>query len=329
MKKKIKVAILCGGPSSEYEVSLNSGQNVWQNLNKQKYESVLIKISRDGEFFLNNKKLNFFSVGWRESDLKKYDVIFLALHGEFGEDGKIQALLDLLKVPYTCSGVLPSAWGMDKNKTNLLVKKYGLRVPETLVFNKSFSKDKILLVAKKNLGFPLVVKPNKSGSSVGITIVKKLEDLLPALKQAFQGDTQVLLQEFISGQELTCGVLGNSNDEDLEALPLVEIKPGREFFDYKAKYSDQTTQEICPAQIPDNLTHQVQAQAIKVHKLLGCDGLTRSDFIFNKEKGLYFLEINTIPGLTTASLCPKEAIAAGYTYADFLDKIIQLALNKK
>ncbi len=329
MNKKIKVAILCGGPSSEYEVSLNSGQNVWQNLDKQKYDADLIKISRNGEFFLKNKKLNVFSNGWVESDLKKYDIVFLALHGEFGEDGKIQAILDLLKIPYTCSGVLASAWGMNKNKTNLLVKKYGLRVPKTLVFNKNFSEDKILSAVEKDLGFPLVVKPNKAGSSVGITIVKKPKDLFFALKEAFQGDVQILLQEFVSGQEFTCGILGNSDDENLEVLPPVEIKPGREFFDYEAKYKDETTLEICPAQIPNNLAHQVQAQAMLVHKLLGCDGLTRSDFIFNKEKGLYFLEINTIPGLTTTSLCPKEAVAAGYTYTDFLDKIIELALNKK
>jgi len=328
MTKKIKVAILCGGPSSEHEVSLNSGKNVWQNLDKQKYESDLIKISKSGEFFLENKKLKFISAGWRESDLKKYDVIFLALHGEFGEDGKIQALLDLLKVPYTCSGVSASAWGIDKNKTNLLVEKYGVKVPRTIVLNKNFSKSKLAKL-EKQLSFPLVVKPNQAGSSVGVVIVKVLEDLLPAVEEVFQRDNQVLVQEFVSGQELTCGVLGNSQDEDLEALPPVEIKPGRDFFDYEAKYNDQATLEICPAPISKNLTHQIQEQAVLVHKLLGCDGLTRSDFIFNKEKGLYFLEINTIPGLTTASLCPKEAVAAGYTYADFLDKIIQLALNKK
>lgn len=326
--RKTKIGILCGGPSSEREVSIKSGKEVAKNLSTSKYEINLLIIDKYGNFFNQNRKLNIFKNGWHNSDLKKYDVLFVALHGSFGEDGKIQAVLDLIGVPYTFSGVLASSLGMNKEKTNFFLKNQKINLPKSIYVNSYHNYKDLGKVVSDKIGWPCVVKPNQSGSSFGIKIVKSKNLLKQAVSHAFAQDDTVIIQEYINGSEFTCGVLGNSSDE-LEALPVVQITTQRLFFDYRAKYFDKKTKEVCPALISKKLTEKIQKQAKKIHQILDCDGLTRSDFIYNKNKGLYFLEINTIPGLTAASLCPKEALAAGYTYGEFLDKIIELALKQK
>lgn len=342
--KKIKVAVLCGGISSEREISLKSGEQVAKNLPKNKYEVKVLEITKNNRWLLRS---DLAMIGKTVDDKrslvisdqnalinqeklsKKIDVVFIALHGKYGEDGRIQALLDLVGVPYTGSKVLASALGMNKIRTNDLVEKYGISVPKTFAINKNnYKVEKITAEIKNKLGFPCVVKPNESGSSVGITIVKKTNGLKKAFSEAFKEDDLVLAQQYIKGREITCGILGNSKSGKLLAMPPVEIIPGNEFFDYHAKYFSQKTQEICPAKISQKLTLKVKNLAKKIHQSLGCDGLTRTDFILTPAEKYYFLEINTIPGLTEASICPREARALGWSFSKFLDRQIELALEK-
>jgi D-alanine-D-alanine ligase len=346
-KKKINVAVICGGPSNEREVSLRTGAQILKVLPKNKYNSRLIEITKNGRWLLKSKaERDKFLKGEIESSgenaakamtiIEKinnpasFDVAFIGMHGKFGEDGKIQAILETLGIPHTGSGVLASALGMNKIKTFELVAKSGVKIPKFLplyYFPKKRDLKTLHRQVKEMVGYPCVVKPNESGSSIGITIVRNKKELVSALKLAFQEDKVVLIEEYIKGREMTCGVMGNSGRTKLVALPPLEIVPpdGR-FFDYDAKYFSKETKEICPAPVNKKITEEIQKLAKKAHFVLGCDGLTRSDFILSPRNKLYFLEINTIPGLTEASLCPKEARAAGMSFGEFLDKQIELAL---
>jgi D-alanine-D-alanine ligase len=339
--RKIKVAVICGGISNEREVSLNSGNNVTATLSKSKYKISKIEITSDGKWLLDTtsdkeygtrkaRELNVLNGNVnKKSDLLKFDVAFIALHGYFGEDGKIQAILDTVGIPYTGSGVLASALGMDKIKSMEIAKMAGVLIPDFIAINKrvklNIKKSKSEI--KRKIGYPCVVKPNESGSSVGVSIVHDETGLILALKTALREDTNAIVQKFVKGRELTCGVLGNNGGKHI-ALPPVEIITTRKFFDYEAKYSPET-REICPANISKRLSQDVKKLSKKVHDSLGCDGLTRSDFILSPRGKLYFLEINTIPGLTENSLCPKEARAMGIGFGEFLDRQIELALEKE
>ncbi len=326
--KKIKVAVISGGTSSERSVSIKSAKQVYDNLPKDKYIPTLINITKNGRWLYggNKKPIKIYDTkfGYKKSELKKFDVAFIALHGQFGEDGKIQALLEIIGLPYTGSGVLASALAMDKIKTSELVKLSGIAVPKQLVVEKSFKDIKLL---KNVLTFPCFVKPNQSGSSLGISRVDSLKDLTKALKIAFEEDEMVLIEELINGREITCGVMGNSNKGKIIILPPAEIIPKNKFFDFEAKYDDSQVEEICPARITPRQTKNVQELSKQIHLLIGCDGLTRSDFIL-KDNKFYFLEINTIPGITKESICPKEARAAGIDFGEFLSQQVKLALSK-
>ena len=321
-QKKIKVGVLAGGFSNERQISLLTGKQIVQALPKEKYQAVLIEISKDEKKAIPEliKKLS----------RQKMDVAFIGLHGRFGEDGKIQAILDVLQIPYTGSGVLASALGMDKVKCMEVLEKNKILLPKFITFiNPKINFSKVDEKIKKTFGYPCVVKPNESGSSVGVTIVKNSKQLMPAIKKAFQEDKIVIAQKYIQGRELSAGVMGNSNQERILTFPVIEIvTPGAEFFDYKQKYFSQTVREICPTNIPQKIENKIRETAKKIHQILGCDGLTRSDFILTKDNKFYFLEINTLPGQTQTSLCPKEAKAAGIAFPDFLDQQIQLALRK-
>lgn len=326
MKKKIKVAVIGGGVSNERNVSVRSARQVFDNLPRQKYTPTLINIKQDGRWFYDHKKpvkIYDSKFGYKKSDLKKFDVTFLALHGRFGEDGRIQALLEIIGVPYTGSGVLASSLAMDKAKVSEVVSTAGILTPRSLVLEKSFNNVNIL---KNVISFPCFVKPNQSGSSVGINKVKNLKELSKAVKLAFKEDNIVLVDEYIDGREITCGIMGNSSHHEMVMLPPVEIVPKNNFFDYEAKYDDKLVDEICPAPITKIQAKTAQDLARKIHCLIGCDGLTRTDFIL-KNGQFYFLEINTIPGLTAESICPKEAKAAGISFGRFLDKQVQMALT--
>lgn len=342
MPKKLNVIIICGGPSNERNVSLKTGEQVLRALPK-KYNSCLIEIEQSGRWLLrddsnkkltngpNNSKLLISNPKWYNN----FDIAFIAMHGKFGEDGKIQALLETVGISYTGSGILASALGMNKRKTLEIVAKYGIKTPKFISLNSSAILRKQLTYAKKEIaqkiGYPCVIKPNESGSSIGVSIVHSSREVPAALQQAFKEDNSILIEEYIKGIELTCAILGNSGQTQLLALPPIEIIPANEFFDYNSKYFSSKTREICPARINKRQTNQLQNLAKKVHEIIGCDGLSRSDFILTNKNVLYFLEINTIPGLTKGSLSPKAAKVYGLTFPKFLDKQIQLALlkNKK
>ena len=328
MKNKLRVGILMGGISNEREVSLKSGEQVFNNLSRDHYIVRAIEISKNGVWILDKKKtLRLFP----HNDLKKYvDVVFIALHGAFGEDGKVQAILDTLQIPYTGSGVLASALGMNKTKTSELVTQYKILTPKSFLIHKNnYSLSDLITTIEQKISFPCVVKPNASGSSVGVSIVRNKKELPRALDKAFKEDTEIVIQQYIEGRELTCAVIGNTNQTELTSLPPIEIVSPGTFFDYNAKYLSKKTQEICPAPIDSKISNELIRLSKKVHLALGCDELTRSDFILSKKDNkLYFLEINTIPGITKTSLCPKAAKAANISFSEFLDIQINLALNK-
>jgi D-alanine-D-alanine ligase len=305
--KKIKIALLAGGFSAEREVSLKTGQKIAQNLNRQKYQVAIFDPKKDLEKLTKQLKE------------KKFDVIFPALHGTFGEDGKIQGMLELFKVPYIFSGVLASALAMDKEMTKKILRLEKILMPRHVILEKNYQVGDL-----KKIKPPVVVKPVEQGSSVGISIVKEKGELSKAVKEAFKFDRRVMVEEFINGREITAAVLGN---EQPRALPLIEIKPKiSHFFDYRAKYEAGGSEEICPAPIDQNITSKIQNTAVKIHQILGCRGVTRSDFILRGDN-FYFLEINTIPGMTATSLVPQAAAKAGLSLPKLLEKLIELALE--
>jgi len=322
-KKRIRVGILCGGVSNERDVSLRSGEQVLRNLSTS-FQTKIIEISHDGRYWLKGVETNLNVLA------KKFDVIFIALHGKYGEDGRIQSVLELAGLPYTGSGVLASALGMDKFKTQEFLRAAGILSPRSLLVTSDDNRNNVRTMrsVRNAVGFPCVVKPNASGSSIGVTIVDRPSAFPSAVERALKEDSAVLLQEYVSGREITCGVMGNSGQTPLMALPVVEIIPEGRFFDYSSKYTSPRTNEICPAQLSARMTKRVQELSKKIHAHLGCDGLTRSDFILTPKGKIYFLEINTIPGLTEQSLCPKEAKAAGMSFSKFLAAQVNLALMR-
>ncbi|MFO0702567.1 MAG: D-alanine--D-alanine ligase [Candidatus Andersenbacteria bacterium] len=335
--KKIRIAVIAGGPSSEREVSLRSGQQILEKLDSARYERTLIEIGKDGTWRLgagmqrsSNKALvQPTAPTLSRSNLQAVcDVAFIALHGTYGEDGRVQAILDLLGFTYTGSNVLASALGMNKAFAARLVQNTGQTCPKSVLVHPDTSDSSIAKVAT-DLGLPCVVKPNESGSSVGISIVNTSIDLTAAVRKARAESTDVLVMEYIKGREFTCGVLGNTGQTKLVALPPVEIVVEQGFFDYSSKYTDGLARELCPAPIDKALEARITSAAVQAHETLGCDGLTRSDFILGNDNKLYFLEINTIPGMTAQSLCPKEAAASGMSYSQLLDQIIDLAIQRR
>lgn len=315
MKKKLNVTVLSGGFSNERDISLMSGSQVFSALDKNKYNVKHIDLSA--------KTLPVLI-----SLLKGTDVCFLALHGVFGEDGHIQAILDGMNILYTGSGMTASALAMDKYKSMIIAQSAGLAIPQSAIIERSSLEnfEGLEKIIKKEFKYPVFVKPNNSGSSVGAGVAKNSTELKQRLQDSSLHDTHVLVQKIISGRELTCAVMGNTNG-NIQALPPVEIEIKKGFFDRKVKYAS-TTKEVCPAQLTSAQTKKIQNLAVEAHGALGCDGVTRSDFILSGNT-FYYLETNTIPGLTENSLAPKEAKAAGMTFSEYLDAQIELALQKK
>jgi D-alanine-D-alanine ligase len=293
MKTKIKVAVLMGGKSPEYEISLISGKEVIRNLDKKKYLPIPVVIPKSGK-------------GIEKILQTKADIVFIAMHGPYGEDGRVQGMLDMAGIKYTGSGITASAVGMDKFIFRKLMQFEGIPIPR---------------LTKQ---FPCFVKPTDQGSSVGASFVKDPEDLPVAIKLAKKYSPRVIIEEYLKGKEVTCAVLGN---EKPKALPVIEIVPLKnKFFDYQSKYSKGGAQEIVPARISKELTRKIQKMAVKVYQTVGCRGFGRVDFILKDNRKPVVLEINTIPGLTPMSLVPKAARAVGISYSRLLDKIIRYAL---
>ncbi len=307
MKKTI--ALLAGGVSSEREVSLNSGKQVYQALDKEKYEVRRYDPRSDLDKLM--------------SEASQIDAALIILHGPYGEDGTVQGLLELLDIPYQGAGVLGSALAMNKVAAKQFYEKWGIPVPPYVVLKPSSKVTPDDLVDR--LGLPLVIKPSSCGSSIGMSIVQTAQDISPALAKAFEQDSVILVEAYIKGVEITGGVLGN---DDLESLPLIEIIPdaSHDFFDYEAKYTAGVTQEICPARIDDSLTEKAQGYAQMAHQALYCKGYSRTDMIL-RDKDIFVLETNTIPGMTPTSLFPQAAQAAGISFSQLLDRLIELGIQ--
>ena len=309
-----------GGPSSEHEVSLATGQNVCEGLDRSKYESLAVKILKTGPWTLNGKPTTADKV------FQACDVVFNALHGYYGEDGKVQALLDHNEVRYTGSGVAASALAMDKFHSRELFKLAGFNVPKTLKLLKGENYSaRLQFFINKITKLPVVVKPCSNGSSVGVAIVEEVSGLNKAIAAAFKLDREVLVEEFIKGRELTCGVLDNFGGENFAALPVTEIIPvkNHKFFNYQAKYKTGHANELTPAPLDEILYKKAQDIAVKAHQVLGCKGYSRTDMMLKNGNGtIYVLETNTLPGMTKNSLLPKAAQEAGLSFSQLLDHII-------
>ncbi len=315
--RKLNVAVLFGGRSAERKVSIATGARVIAELNRKKYSVIPIEIDSYGQFWKCRgvKTTNYPQL------LKKtkVDIVFIALHGPYGEDGTIQGLLDLIGVPYTGSGVLASSLGMDKVASRKLFEMARLKVPKyTIDEQKSPMK-------LGNLHWPLFVQPNNLGSAIGASIAKDGNSLKASLKLAHRHSNTVLVDEFIKGIEVTCAIIGNSRPT---ALPLVEIISKHDFFDYEAKYNPELVDEICPARIKKSLALKTKQAALTAYKIVNCRAFGRVDMIISGND-IFVLEVNTIPGLTSVSLFPKAAKAAGISYSRLLDHIINYSLDAR
>ncbi len=304
----LKVALLAGGNSSEREVSLKGAEAV---------KKALEKLGHRYEFFDPAKDLPELA-----KRAKEFDCAFLVVHGPGGEDGTLQGFLDSVGLVYQGADVLGSALAMHKGISKSLYKLAGLKTPEGETFTKNFSFEKIREYAKK-IGYPLVVKPATQGSSIGLSIVKKEEDLKTAIEKTFEIDREVIVEEYLRGKEITVGIL------DDKPLPVVEIVPkASETFDYKTKYTPGLAEEICPARLSEELTKKAQECGLKAHRALKLRDYSRTDMIVVEEE-IYVLETNTIPGMTETSLLPLSAKVAGYSFEELIQKLLELALKRK
>ncbi len=310
LKKRLKIAVLFGGKSAEHEVSLQSARNVINALDKKKYQVIPVKIGKNGLFSLDA--------------IKKFDVVFPVLHGPYGEDGSMQGVLKLAGVPFVGPSVLGSSIGMDKDVTKRLLKEAGVPIGKfiTLRVGESVPFKQIV----KTLGLPIFVKPANMGSSVGVYKVKNDNEFKKAIKNAFDYDSKVVLEEMIHGREIECSVLGN---EHPIASILGEIIPTKDFYSYEAKYIDTEGARLeIPAKLSKETIKNIQDMAIKVFQVLNCEGMGRVDF-FLKANGVVLVnEINTIPGFTSISMYPKLWEASGTSLPALLDKLIDFAIKR-
>ena len=293
-----KVAVLFGGKSAEREVSLKSGSRVLDALRRQGIDA--------HAFDPAERKLD---------DLAAFDRAFIMLHGRYGEDGTIQGALELMGIPYTGSGVMASAVGMDKWRTKLLWRSVGLPVPEYVMLDSSSD----FAAVEKQLGLPLFVKPACEGSSIGVTKVRQSGELRPAYAEAARHDALVIAERGVMGGEYTVAILGN------EALPIIRIVPATDFYDYEAKYLRDDTRYLCPCGLSDAREQELRALALEAFRVLGCRGWGRVDFLMDEQGNAYFLEVNTSPGMTDHSLVPMAARAAGLSYEQLVLRVLSLA----
>ena len=319
----LHIGVVRGGPSPEYDVSLKSGANVLKHLSET-HRPIDIFISKDGRWHINGVERS------PERILKNVDVVYNALHGAYGEDGGIQEVLDYHGIPYTGSDKLSSALAMNKFLTKERAIKAGVKTPIYFFVRENEDPAGKLNQIHKNLPYPLITKPASSGSSFGITLANNPDELLRGLQTAMSSGGGALVEEYIPGREATCGVLENFRGQNTYALPPIEIVHAspQNFFDYDAKYSGQS-QEICPGRFSADEKREIERMSALVHDALGLRHYSRSDFIVSPKRGIYFLEINTLPGLTNESLLPKSLDAVGMKFKDFLHHVIGLALDRK
>ena len=324
MKKNI--AIIMGGYSSEYTISIESGKAVYNELNKSKFNCYKILILKDRWVYVDNKNYehninkDFFTLKLSNKVIQ-FDCVFNAIHGSPGEDGEIQEYLSKLQIPFTGSGLFQSKITYDKIECLRYLKKHNIKSANSVSLNLEDKIDLNQIVNK--VGLPCFVKASKSGSSYGITKVYKLTEFDQALKVAFKEDENILIESFLDGIEVSVGVISYQNK--IICLPITEIISNNDFFDYEAKYNGQSS-EITPAKISDEMKSKLLTESLKIFKILSLKGLTRSEFIF-KDGTPYLLEVNTVPGLTNKSILPQQVKLAGISLNDLYENLINEALN--
>lgn len=344
MNRKIRVAILFGGRSVEHDISLRSASNIIQNIDRERFEPVLIGIDKKGGWHVNVKpgdplegndlalilkegSEKFINLSTNET-IKDIDIVFPVLHGTDGEDGSIQGMLKAANIPFVGCGVMSAAVSMDKEMTKKLLKEAGIPVCKYIVYN-FYEKDKIdYNKVVSELGLPLIVKPASLGSSVGVSKVKSKEELEAAVNDTFQYDNKIVFEEFIKGRELECAIMGNQ--EPISSLPgEIVVNKNYDFYSFDAKYMDATAAElVMPAKTDVPTRDKIMDLCRKSYIALGCEDLSRVD-LFLTEKGEVFInEINTLPGFTNSSMFPKLWELNGISYKELLTKLIEMALQK-
>ena len=323
MKKNI--ALIAGGYSGEYVISIQTAATIEKSLDDSVYNVYKIIVTKEEWYYEHeggkvSVDKNDFSLMVKGEKIK-LDCVFIAIHGSPGEDGRIQGYLDMLQIPYTTCNSIVSALTFNKSYCNKVVQSFNVvNIANSvhLIKGENYSVGAIL----DQLKLPVFVKPNESGSSLGVSKVKQVQELLPAIEKAFSEDNQVLIEEFIEGRELTIGVYKTSGY--LHALPATEIVSKNEFFDYEAKYTPGVTKEITPAKIDNNLKEQLENKAMYIYRHLNCRGVVRMDFILQKiTNKLFFLEVNTMPGQSENSIVPQQVRASGHTLKDFYGDILE------
>jgi D-alanine-D-alanine ligase len=339
----MKVAVLMGGTSPERDVSLVSGSAVAEGLKSAGHTVIPIDTARgyralrgDDVKHLEGIKTRPPSIdelqkyaaelsleAVKSSDLKNVDVVFIILHGGSGENGTIQALLDLVGIPYTGSGVLASALAMNKYMAKMMFIANNIPTPDFFILNdkQDITLDAIDVKIRSEMSYPAIIKPVNQGSSVGLSLIKSRNDLERAIKIGFQYDSQLLIEKYIPGREITVAILGD------QALPLAECIPKSGLFDYEHKYTDGKTEYKCPVDLPTDVENLLRSLGLRAFKALNCAGFARIDFRLAEDNQIYCLEVNTLPGMTTHSLVPKAAKAAGIDFPQLLEKICEIAVE--
>ncbi len=310
----MKVAVLMGGMSSEREVSLRSGRAVADALRKLGHEVREVDLGEDAVLSLHGLK------GWA-------DVAFVCLHGRWGEDGTVQGTLELLGIPYTGSGVLASSLAMSKSTAKEVLAAKGVPVPRGVtgrVEGDGGNRETLLEEVEREVGYPCIVKPDREGSTVGTVVANDREELARGLEEASLYDEMVVVEEFIRGRELTVGILGLHP----RPLPVLEVIPSHRIYDYQCKYTPGRTRYLVPAPLPGEVAARLQELALRAHRALGCEGISRVDFILDGEGRAFCLEVNTIPGMTELSLVPKAAQAAGLGFEEVVAEVLSSARLK-
>lgn len=347
MNKK-KIGVIFGGCSPEYNVSLESAYSVITNINNEKYDVILIGITKNGDWFKYNGNIeNIKNDSWynkekctkilissnktekglieitdNEARAIKLDAIFPVLHGKNGEDGTVQGLVELAGIKLIGCGLLSSSLCMDKYLSHKLVESYGIKVAKSIVIDNETGRNE-LENKLKNLTFPLFIKPMRAGSSFGITKVYRIEEIDNAIKEAFKYDTEIIIEENIDGIEVGCAILGN---RELLTGEIDEISLADGFFDYTEKYTLKTSKIYCPARVDKDITNRIKETAQKIYKILKCKDFARVDMFLNKDGEIYFNEINTIPGFTSHSRYPNMMKEVGINFNELVEKLISLEI---
>lgn len=334
MNAKINIAVFVGGTSPEREVSKSSGKSVYQALKSLGYKCTLIdpaygtnQPENDEEFFSKEdfgqiKNENLIKT-INSSLMDKIDLVFLALHGKWGEDGLIQSLLELKGIAYTGSGVLSSAISMDKDLSKTVFLNNNVNTPSWHIIDRKFDFNEVIKVINSKFNYPVVIKPNDQGSTVGLSIVRSDDQILNAIESSFNYSDYVVIEEYISGREMTVAILEN------KPLPVLEIIPKSGFYDYESKYTSGMSEYIVPADVPENISYKMQQQALAAFNSLRCKDYARVDFRLHENNEPFCLEVNTLPGMTETSLVPKMAKAVGISFEELIDRIVRNGLDGK